>query len=191
MPRRLVIGITGASGTIYAIRLLEALRDLPADQAVETHLVMSRAAEMTLAYETDIGIAAIEKLAHRRYPIGDIGAAIASGSFRALGMIVAPCSVKTLAEIATGVTGNLLSRAADVMLKERKKLILVPREAPFSLIHLNNMKTLTEAGGIICPASPSFYSKPQNFNDLAATVIDRVIDLAGMSQTTYRWGDDK
>lgn len=191
MPRRLVIGITGASGTIYAIRLLEALRDLPADQAVETHLVMSRAAEMTLAYETDIGIAAIEKLAHRRYPIGDIGAAIASGSFRALGMIVAPCSVKTLAEIATGVTGNLLSRAADVMLKERRRLVLMVRETPLHSGHLRNMLQVSEMGAIIAPPVPAFYTRPASIDEIVDQTVGRVLDLFDLeSPLVRRWGDD-
>ncbi len=183
-PRRLVVGISGASGVIYGIRLLQALRD----SDIETHLVLTRAAEMTIAYETPHTTKQVQALAHQVYPLGDIGAAIASGSFSTMGMVVLPCSMKTLAEIATGMTGNLLTRAADVMLKERRRLVLVPRETPLHLGHLRNMVSVTEIGAIVAPPMPAFYAAPQSLDDMIDHSVGRVLDLFGIdSGLVRRW----
>ena len=149
--RKLVVGITGASGIVYGLRMLDALRVA----GVETHLVLTKAAEMTLAYETDLKPRDVRERADVAYANGDVGAPCASGSFPCDGMVIAPCSMKSLAEIATGVTGTLLSRAADVMLKERRRLVLIARETPLTLVHLRNMTTVTEMGGIIAPPVPA------------------------------------
>ncbi len=182
---KIAIGITGASGSIYAKVLLDKL-SLLNSQCAEISLVMSDNAKAVWELELD-------NTSYKNYPFkiynkNDFFAPIASGSAKYTALIVCPCSMGTLARIASGISNDLITRAADVMLKERRKLILVTRDTPLSLIHINSMKTITEAGGIICPASPSFYSKPQNFEELAATVIDRVIDLVGLEQTTFRWG---
>ena len=183
--KRIVVGISGASGVIYGVRLLEMLRELN----VESHLVMSRSAQMTLAYETDLRTADVQALAHEHYPNADIGAAISSGSFRVDGMVVAPCSMKTLAEIATGNTGSLLSRAADVMLKERKRVVLMARETPLHLGHLRNMTAVTEAGAIVYPPVPAFYANPESLTDMVDHTLGRVLDLFGLdTATVQRWG---
>lgn len=182
--RRLVVGITGASGVIYGIRLLEALKS----SGIESHLILSRAAEMTIAYETSYAIKDVKALAHTVYPVGDIGAAVSSGSFQTLGMAILPCSMKTLAEIATGVTPTLLSRAADVTLKERRRLVLVPRETPLHLGHLRNMTAATEMGAIIAPPMPGFYAQPQSLDDLINHTVGRVLDLFGLDAgLVKRW----
>lgn len=185
MPRRkLIIGLTGASGIVYGLRLLETLRA----QDVETHLVMSKAAEMTLAYETDLKTRDVRALADEYYAIGDVGAPCASGSFPTDGMIVAPCSMKTLAEIATGVTSNLISRSADVVLKERRRLVLLARETPLTMVHLRNMTTVTEMGGIIAPPVPAFYTKPDSLDDMINHTVGRVLDLFDIdSGGVRRW----
>src|SRR4029079_1004152 len=152
-PKRLIVGLSGASGVISGVRLLQALKALP----VETHLVMTRTAEVTLAHETKMKVADVRRLADVSSPIGDLAAAISSGSFRTIGMIVAPCSMRSLGEIAHGITSNLLTRAADVILKERRKLVLVTRETPLHAIHLRNMATLADMGAIIAPPVPAFY----------------------------------
>ncbi len=170
---RIVIGISGASGVVYGLTALRLLRDL----GVETHVVMSRAAQVTLGHETDLTVADVRRLAAVWYRHDDIGAAISSGSFRTSGMIVAPCSVKTLAEIATGVTSGLLSRAADVTLKERRRLVLMVRETPLHAGHLKSMLAATEAGAIIMPPVPAFYSKPTSLQDLVEHTVGRVLDL--------------
>lgn len=182
--QNIVVAITGASGSIYAKVLLEKLVALN-EQVEKVAVVMSDNAK--LVWTTEIGDRSFEKFPFTFYSKMDFNAPFASGSSSFRTMIVCPCSMGTMARIASGVSNDLVTRAADVMLKERRKLILIPRETPLSLIHINNMKTLTEAGGIICPASPSFYSLPQSFENLAATVIDRVIDLCGLDQKTYRW----
>jgi len=184
-PRRLIVGISGASGIVYGVRILQVLQH----SDIETHLVMSDSARMTLATELDMSVKEVEALASEVHNAKNIGATISSGSFKTMGMVVAPCSIKSLSEIAYGMTGGLLSRAADVVLKERRKLILVVRDTPYNLIHINNMKTITEAGGIICPATPSFYSLPSTLEEVAATVVNRVIDLAGFDHPSYRWGE--
>lgn len=171
--QRLIIAITGASGVQYGVRMLETLRDL----GVETHLVLSKAAEMTLAYETDLKPKDVRALASVNHAIGNVGAPCSSGSFPSDGMIVAPCSMKTLAEIATGVTSNLISRSADVILKERRRLVLMVRETPLTLVHLRNMTTVTEMGGIIAPPVPAFYAKPNSLEDIIDHSVGRVLDL--------------
>lgn len=183
---KIVIAITGASGSIYAKVLLQKLQDLK-DQIETVGIVMSDNAKDVWKFE--LGNSDYEKLPFTIYNKSDFFAPFASGSAKYNTMIICPCSMGTLARIASGISNDLTTRAADVVLKERRKLILVTRDTPLSLIHINNMKTVTEAGGIICPASPSFYSKPQSFEELAATVIDRVIDLAGLEQKSYRWSE--
>ncbi|MGQ0584772.1 MAG: UbiX family flavin prenyltransferase [Reyranella sp.] len=172
-PMRLVIGISGASGVIYGVRLLEALKPLP----VETHLVMTRTAEVTLAHETDLKVAAVRRLADVAHDVDDLAAAVSSGSFRTMGMIVAPCSMRSLGEIATGISSNLLTRAADVVLKERRKLVLLVRETPLHAIHLRNMATLAEMGAIIAPPVPAFYNRPKTLDDVIDHTVGRVLDL--------------
>ena len=171
--RRLIIGISGASGVIYGVRLLEALKPLP----VETHLVMSRTAEVTLAYETKLKVAAVRELADVAHDVDDLAASISSGSFRTVGMIVAPCSMRSLGEIAHGISSNLLTRAADVVLKERRKLVLLVRETPLHAIHLRNMATLAEIGAIIAPPVPAFYNRPETLDDVIDHTVGRVLDL--------------
>ncbi len=181
---KIVIAITGASGSLYAKVLLQKLQKLES-QIEEVGVVMSDNAKEVWKFE--LGDTSYEKIPFKQYGKSDFYAPFASGSAKFDTMIICPCSMGTLARIAAGLSNDLTTRAADVMLKERRKLILITRDTPISLIHINNMKTVTEAGGIICPASPSFYSKPKNFEELAATVVDRVIDLAGLEQETYRW----
>lgn len=182
--KRLIIGISGASGVIYGIRMLEILRDLD----VETHLVMSRAAQITLAMETDLKVADVENLASVVHSNKDIGASCSSGSFRTLGMIVAPCSIKTLSEIATGVTSGLLSRAADVTLKERRRLVLMLRETPLHLGHIRSMAQATEAGAIICPPVPAFYARPATLDEMVNHTVGRVLDLFDIDTgLAHRW----
>lgn len=188
---KLIIAISGASGIIYGIRLLEMLRALPDEQKIETHLIMSRAAEITLAHETSFKVRDVEKLADVVHANKDIGAAVASGSFRTMGMIIAPCSVKTLAEIATGVTDTLLSRAADVILKERRRLVCMVRETPLHSGHLRNMLALSDMGAIIAPPVPAFYAKPDSIADMVDHSLGRVLDLFDIdSGTVRRWKDD-
>ena len=170
---RLVIGISGASGVIYGVRLLQALQEFP----VETHLVMTRTAEVTLAHETSLKVAEVQALAGRAHPVDDLAAAISSGSFRTLGMIVAPCSMRSLGEIANGISSNLLTRAADVVLKERRRLVLLVRETPLHAIHLRNMTALAEMGAIIAPPVPAFYNRPQTLDDIIDHTTGRVLDL--------------
>ncbi len=185
-PRRLVVGISGASGVIYGIRLLETLRHLP----VESHLVMSRSAEVTLAYETDFKVAAVKALADRVYGNEDLAAAVASGSFKTMGMVVAPCSVKSLAEIACGVAGSLLARAADVTLKERRRLVLMVRETPLTTGHLRAMVAVSEMGGIIAPPVPAFYAKPDGLDQMVSQTVGRVLDLFDLEAPgVARWGE--
>ena len=186
LPQRLIVGISGASGVIYGIRLLEALRALP----VESHLVMTKAAELTLAYETDYKPAAVRALADVAYAPGDLGAALASGSFTTLGMIVAPCSIRSMSEIATGVTTSLLTRAADVMLKERRRLVLMVRESPLHAGHLRTMVALAELGAIIAPPVPAFYSMPRSIDDIVDHTVGRALDLFGIDAgVVRRWGE--
>jgi 4-hydroxy-3-polyprenylbenzoate decarboxylase len=184
-PRRLVIAITGATGAIYGIRLLQALRDMP---GVETHLMLSDAGVLNLHQELDMNRKDAEAIAHVVHNVRDIGAAIASGSFQSEGMIIAPCSMKTLAAVAHGLSDNLITRAADVVLKERRRLVLMVRETPFNLAHLRNMTAVTEMGGIIFPPLPGFYHRPQSITEMVDHTIGRVLDLYGLSHgLTPRW----
>lgn len=182
--QRLIVGISGASGVIYGVRLLEALQTMP----VETHLVMTRTAEVTLAHETDLKVAAVRKLADAAYKIDDLAAAISSGSFRTMGMVVVPCSMRSVGEIAHGLSSNLLTRAADVILKERRRLVLVARETPLTTIHLRNMLTLSEMGAIVAPPVPAFYNRPRSLDDVVNHTVGRVLDLFGLDTgKVKRW----
>jgi len=184
---RLVVGISGASGAIYGARLLELLHKLP----VETHLVMTRSAELTLALETELKAVDLRARADAVHAIGDLAAPIASGSFRTIGMIVAPCSIRSMAEIATGATTTLLTRAADVTLKERRRLVLMVRETPLHLGHLRSMVAVTEMGAVVMPPVPAFYAKPASLDDIVAQTVGRALDLFGIdSGLVRRWRDD-
>ena len=187
-PRRIIVGISGASGAIYGVRLLELLKR----EKFETHLIMSRAARLTLAYETDFKVADVEALATVVHSHQDIGAACSSGSFKTLGMIVAPCSIKTMAEIATGVTANLLSRSADVALKERRRVVLMLRETPLHAGHIRTMQTVTEAGAIVYPPVPAWYARPKSLNDLIDHTLGRAMDLFDIDLgVVRRWEGEK
>jgi 4-hydroxy-3-polyprenylbenzoate decarboxylase len=184
---RLIVGISGASGAALGLRTLDALRDL----GVESHLVMSKAAQLTLSQELDVSAAEAARRADVVHKLTDVGASIASGSFRTLGMIVAPCSVRTMSEIATGVTSSLLTRAADVCLKERRTLVLMVRETPLHLGHLRTLVRLAEMGAIIAPPLPAFYAKPQGIDDIIDQSVGRALDLFGLSWARVeRWGRD-
>ncbi|MGB4850104.1 MAG: UbiX family flavin prenyltransferase [Saprospiraceae bacterium] len=183
---KLIVGLGGSSGAIYARLLLERLANVK-DQYDEIGIVMSKNARINWSME--IPDRSIESFGHKIYATDDFNAPFASGSARFSTMIICPCSMGTLARIANGYSDDLMTRAADVILKERRKLIVVPRETPFSIIHLDNMRKLTEAGAIICPAIPSFYSRPDSIEKLCMTVVDRVLDLAGFQLDTYRWGE--
>ena len=182
----MVVGVSGASGAVIAWRLLETLARL----GIETHLVVTRTGALTLSYETDYRLKEMQALATQSYKIEDQTAAIASGSFQTRGMIVAPCSVRTLGEIANGIAGNLLTRAADVTLKERRPLVLMLREAPLSLIHIQNMEKVTAAGGIIFPPVPAFYAKPASIDDMVDHLIARALDLFNLEAGGPRWGEN-
>ncbi|MBI3243036.1 MAG: UbiX family flavin prenyltransferase [Chloroflexi bacterium] len=175
--RRLVVGISGASGTIYGIRLLEVLRGV-AD--VETHLILSNAAKQNVLLETDYTVEAVEALADVQHRFGDTAAAISSGSFKTMGMVVVPCSMKTLSAIAHSASSNLLIRAADVTLKERRRLVLVPRETPLHLGHLRLMTQITEIGAVLVPPMPAFYHRPQTLDDVINQTVNRMLDLLGI-----------
>jgi len=186
VPARLIVGISGASGVVYGARLLELLQPLP----VETHLVISRAAEVTLALETELKQAQLRARADVVHAIGDMAAAISSGSFPTMGMVVAPCSIRSMAEIASGVTTTLLTRAADVVLKERRRLVLVVRETPLHTGHLRTMTALSEMGAIIAPPVPAFYAKPTTIAEMVDQSLGRILDLFGLDAgTVRRWGE--
>lgn len=185
-PRRLIVGITGATGIVFGIRALEVLREMD----IETHLVVSRAGEITRAYETKVSKDDLHALADHVHPTNDVGASIASGSFKTMGMLIAPCSVRTLAEVATGVTTTLLTRAAEVVLKERRKLVMMVREAPLHAGHIKNMLAVTEMGGIIHPPVPAFYQQPQTIADLVDHALARALDCFDVDMPgTQRWGE--
>ena len=185
-PKRLVVGISGASGVIYGVRVLEML----AEAGVETHLVVSKAAEMTLAYETEFKLKDLRARADVLHPIGDVGASIASGSFRTLGMLILPCSIRTMSEIATGVTSSLLTRAADVVLKERRRLVLGLRETPLHLGHLRTATSVTEMGAIVAPLVPAFYSAPTSLDEMVEQSVGRLLDLFDIDvPAVKRWRD--
>lgn len=183
---RLIVAITGASGAIFGVRILEQLR---ASGACETHLVMSASGALTATQELSMKRADIEALADVVHNVKDIGATIASGSFICAGMVIAPCSMKTLASIAHGFADNLVSRAADVILKERRKLVLMARETPLNLAHLRNMTAVTEMGGIVCPPVPAFYTQPQTLDDMVNHTVGRVLDLFSIphADLVKRW----
>jgi len=185
---RLVVGVSGASGITYGIRLLELLRPTP----VETHLVVSKSARMTLAYETTMSVGELTSLADVAYSNTDLGAAISSGSFPTLGMVVAPCSIKSMSEIASGVTSSLLARAADVMLKERRRLVLMVRETPLHRNHLRTMTELSELGAVIAPPVPAFYTRPGSLEEMVDHTVGRVLDLFDLDVDlgiVRRWGE--
>lgn len=183
--RRLIVGITGATGVIYGVRLLQLLRDIP---GIETHLMISDAGVLNLHQELEMRRKQVEALAHVVHNVRDVGASIASGSFQSDGMIIAPCSMKTLASVANGLSDNLIARAADVVLKERRRLVLMVRETPFNLAHLRNMTSVTEMGGIIFPPLPGFYHRPQSIAEMVDHTLGRVLDLFAVAHTlTPRW----
>jgi flavin prenyltransferase len=183
-PRRLVVGISGASGVIYGVRMLELLRDTD----VETHLVMSKSAELTLAYETEFKAKEVKALASVNHPASDIGAAISSGSFPTMGMVIVPCSIRTMSEIATGVTSSLVSRAADVVLKEKRRLVLALRETPLHGGHLRTMTTLADIGAVVAPIVPAFYAKPKTVDDIINHSVGRLLDFFGIeTKGVRRW----
>jgi 4-hydroxy-3-polyprenylbenzoate decarboxylase len=185
--RRFIVGITGASGVIYGVRFLEAIKRYASDS--EVYLVISNAAVRVLRHELGLDREYIARLADRVYGEDELDAPIASGSFRHDGMVIIPCSMKTLASIAHGIADNLITRAADVALKERRKLILVIRETPLNLVHIRNMELVTLAGAIVMPASPAFYHRPRSIDDLVNFIVGRVLDLLGIENDLYsRWG---
>ena len=188
-PRRIVVALTGATGATYGVQLLKRLHATP---GIESHLIISDAATLTLHQELGLQRRDVEALAHVVHRNRDIGASIASGSYQVDGMVVAPCSMKTLAAVAHGFSDNLVTRAADVILKERRRLVLMVRETPFNLAHLRNMTSVTEMGGIIFPPLPSFYHRPASIADMVEHTVDRVVDLLGIENThAARWGGMK
>lgn len=187
MTQPIIVGISGASGIIYGIRALQLLRDC----GVETHLVMSKSAELTLHYELDMPLAAVHKLATQVHAVKNVGASISSGSFATAGMLIAPCSVRTMSEIATGVTSSLLTRAADVVLKERRRLVLMVRETPLHTGHLRTLTQLSEMGAIVAPPVPAFYARPESLDAMVTQSVGRVLDLFGIdSGQVTRWQGD-
>lgn len=185
--QRLIIGISGASGIIYGIRMLQLLQDT----CIETHLVMSKPAELTLNYEMDLKVEAVHAMADVVHSIKNIGASISSGSYPTMGMVVAPCSIRSMSEIASGITSTLLTRAADVVLKERRKLVLMVREAPLHTGHLRTMTSLSEMGAIIAPPVPAFYNRPETIDDLVNHSVGRVLDLFDIeTDIVKRWSMD-
>jgi len=183
---RLIVGISGASGIVYGIRLLQVLKDV----GIETHLIMSKSAEVTLAYEVKMKVAAVKALASVVYPNTDIAAAVSSGSFKTRGMIIAPCSIRTVSEIATGVTSSLMSRAADVVLKERRRLVLMVRESPLHTGHLRTLTQASEIGAIIAPPMPGFYARPETIDDIVDHTVGRLLDLFDLDVgLVRRWGE--
>jgi len=186
-PERLIVGISGASGAILGIRVLQLLQPTP----IETHLVISKAASLTISSETDTTVEDIRSLADVTYPATDISAAISSGSYKTRGMIIAPCSIKTMGEISSGITSNLLSRAADVVLKERRRLVLMLREAPLHAGHLKQALAVTEMGAIVSPPVPAFYAQPKNIDEMVTQMAARSLDLFDIDGLNLkRWGED-
>ena len=184
-PKRIIVGISGASGAVYGARLLQALQGM---EGVESHLVVSHAGWLNLRHELDMERAEVEALADHVHDLADVGASIASGSFAAHGMVVAPCSMRTLAAIAHGLADNLLTRAADVVLKERRRLVLLTRESPLHLVHLRNMATVTELGAICCPPMPAFYQRPTTIGEIVDHSVARALDLLGLdNDLAPRW----
>ena len=187
MASRMIVGMTGASGAIYGIRLLKMLKTVE----IEAHLVMSQSAEVALAHETEMKVAEVRKLADQWHKIDDIAAAPASGSYQSLGMIIAPCSMRTAGELASGITGNLLTRSADVAIKEKRRLVLMVRESPLHSVHLDNLKTLSDMGVVIAPPVPAFYTHPKDVDEIVDHSIARVLDLFGVApNNVLRWGEN-
>jgi 4-hydroxy-3-polyprenylbenzoate decarboxylase len=185
-PQRLIVGISGASGVIYGVRVLEVLRSMD----IETHLVMSKSAELTMSYEMEMKPKEVKELASVFHPIADVGASISSGSFSTMGMLLLPCSIRSMSEIASGVTGSLMSRSADVVLKERRRLVLGVRETPLHAGHLRTMAQLSEMGAIIAPIVPAFYTKPKTLDDIINHTVGRLLDLFGIDTgAVKRWTD--
>ena len=186
LQNRIILGISGASGAIYGIRCLELLQPL----AVETHLIISPAAGITIKEETDYSLEQVRALADQYHPYKDVAACISSGSYQNIGMMIAPCSMRSLAEIATGVTSSLLSRAADVCLKERRRLVLMTRETPLTSIHIDNMQRVTQAGGIIYPPVPAYYQRPESLDAMVTQTVSRALELFGLDTgKVQRWKD--
>ena len=187
MANRMIVGMTGASGAIYGIRLLQMLKTLE----VEAHLVMSQSAEVTLAHETVMKVSEVRQLADQWYKIDDIAAAPASGSYQTAGMIIAPCSMRTAGELASGITSNLLTRSADVTIKEKRRLVVMVRETPLHSVHLGNLKTLSDMGVVIAPPVPAFYTRPKGVDEIVDHSIARVLDLFGLApNNVLRWGEN-
>ncbi|MEH6610293.1 MAG: UbiX family flavin prenyltransferase [Halioglobus sp.] len=187
IPKRIIVGISGASGIVYGVRLLELLQNTE----VETHLIVTKAARLTLEYETDYKLADVKALADHSYGVDDIGAALASGSFKTAGMIVAPCSARTLSDISSSATSNLLTRAADVILKERRRLVLMVRETPLHLGHLRSMVQVTEMGAVIAPPVPAFYAQPESLDAMINHTVGRAMDLFDIELgTVHRWKEE-
>jgi 4-hydroxy-3-polyprenylbenzoate decarboxylase len=187
-PRRLIVAITGATGAVYGVRLLQALRTVPGETGVESHLLLSDAGVLTLHQELGMSRKDVEALGDVVHSVRDVGASLASGSFQSDGMVVAPCSMKTLAAVAHGLSDNLITRSADVVLKERRRLVLMVRETPFNLAHLRNMTAVTEMGGIIYPPLPGFYHRPQSIDEMVDHTVGRVLDLFDVPHSlTPRW----
>ena len=187
MTNRMIVGMTGASGALYGIRLLQVLKTLD----VEAHLVMSQSAEVTLAHETVMKVSEVRQLADQWYKIDDIAAAPASGSYQTVGMIIAPCSMRTAGELASGITSNLLTRSADVAIKEKRRLVLMVRETPLHSVHLGNLKTLSDLGVVIAPPVPAFYTRPKGVDEIVDHSIARVLDLFGLApNNVLRWGEN-
>lgn len=186
-PQRLIVGVSGATGIVYAVRALQVLRAI----GVETHLVVTRSGELNRAYETDLSKEDLAALADQTHQIADVGAPLSSGSFHTLGMLIAPASMRTIGEIASGVTSSLLTRAADVVLKERRRLVLMAREAPLTLVHLRNMTTITEMGGVIFPPVPAFYHRPTTLAEVIDHSVGRALDQFGLHTDIFpRWDED-
>lgn len=183
--RRLVIGVTGATGSLYAIRMMQTLRATAPD--VETHLIVSASGVLNIKHELDIGRHDVYALADKVYSIRDVGATIASGAFETAGMVVVPCSMRTLAAVAIGLSDNLITRAADVTLKERRKLVMVVRETPFNLAHLRNMTSITEMGGIVFPPLPAFYHRPKSIEEMVDHTVSRILEMVGVDVNGPRW----
>ena len=182
---RLVIGVTGATGSLYAIRMMQTLRATAPD--VETHLIVSASGVLNIKHELDIGRHDVYALADKVYSIRDVGATIASGAFETAGMVVVPCSMRTLAAVAIGLSDNLITRAADVTLKERRKLVMVVRETPFNLAHLRNMTSITEMGGIVFPPLPAFYHRPKSIEEMVDHTVSRILEMVGIDVNGPRW----
>jgi flavin prenyltransferase len=187
MDKKIIVGISGASGIVYGLRALQLMRE----SSVQTHLVITKSAKLTLHYELDMTLAELESLASEVHPINNVGASIASGSFRTAGMLIAPCSVRTMSEIATGVTSTLLTRAADVVLKERRRLVLMVRETPLHTGHLRTMTQLSEMGAVIAPPVPAFYTRPQSLDEMVTQSVGRALDLFDLElEQVKRWQGD-